>query len=112
MNREMDVFPSCFNDNNNIKTLDRCGKRMEAREISFCQRNTSQSSLVVGAWIRAQLSFSLDFSGLWRKLLIKNQTRACLHSSEQQFRPQQGQALGMREPSGDSALQAGGTAQF
>lgn len=35
---------------NYIKTLDRCEKRMEAQGISFCQRNNSWSSLMLGGW--------------------------------------------------------------
>lgn len=53
----MDVFHLGF-----IR-IDRCEKKVEAQGISFCQRNNSQSSLVLGVWVRAHLSRRELFPG-------------------------------------------------
>jgi len=63
VNRKMDTFSSWFY-RNYIKILDRCEeKRVEAQGISFCQRNNSQSSLVLGVWVRPHLSQRELFPG-------------------------------------------------
>lgn len=62
VNWETDVFSPWFYKNY-IKTLDRCEKRVEAQGVSFCQGNSSQSSLVLGVWVRAHLSQRELFPG-------------------------------------------------
>ena len=54
VNRKTDIVSSWLYKNY-IKTLDRCEKRVEAQGISFCQRNNSQSSLVLGVSVGAHL---------------------------------------------------------
>lgn len=84
-----------------LKLLTDVRKGWKPKESPFAKETIPGQALclVSGSeltWV--SVSFSLDFSGLWRKPLIRNQTRTEL-----------GPALGMFELSGGSGLEAGNT---
>lgn len=76
-------------------------KGWKPKESPFAKETTPGQALFLVSGLEliwVSVSFFLDFSGLWRKPLIKNQTRTEL-----------GPALGMFELSGGSVLEAGNT---